>query len=244
MNDDESRNGRLRRQRRRARTPSGRGGGGGQRLQAGAGRKESSRRWLERQLADPYVAKAQEAGYRSRAAYKLIEIDDKHRLLAPGRTVVDLGAAPGGWCQVARARVGEGGRVIGLDLLELEPLPGVELLQGDITEPATAARLQALLDRPVDLVLSDLAPNLTGQSRIDRLRVLAAVEAALDFAERVLAPGGHFLAKTLQAGSGDDLMQRLKRDFERVRHVKPPASRAESAESYVLATGFRGASAA
>jgi 23S rRNA (uridine2552-2'-O)-methyltransferase len=242
VSDDDSRSDRMRRQRRRARTPSGRGGDGGARLQSARGRKDSSRRWLERQLSDPYVAKAQQAGYRSRAAYKLIEIDDKHRLLAPGRTVVDLGAAPGGWCQVARERLGDTGRVIGLDLLELDPLPGVELLQGDITEAATAERLEALLDGPADVVLSDMAPNLTGQSRIDRLRVLAAVEAALDFAERVLAPGGHFLAKTLQAGSGDELMQRLKRDFAQVRHVKPPASRADSAESYVLATGYRGRS--
>ena len=246
MDDDggqggEGSGGRMRRQRRRARTPSGRGGGGGQRLKHGKGRTDSSRRWLERQLNDPYVARAQAEGYRSRAAYKLIEIDDKYGLLAPGRRVVDLGAAPGGWLQVAHERVGEGGRVVGLDLLEIDALPGVELLQGDIGDEATVARLRALLDGPADVVLSDIAPNLTGQRRIDRLRVLGSVEAALDFAEPVLAPGGAFLAKTLQAGGGDELLQRLKARFDRVRHVKPPASRSESAETYVLATGFRGA---
>lgn len=248
MSDDDQRGGgandggdRVRRQRRRARTPSGRGGGGGgARLRSGKGRKESSRRWLERQLNDPYVARAQERGYRSRAAFKLIEIDDKHHVLSPGARVVDLGAAPGGWCQVARERVGDTGRVVGIDLLEVDPLPGVALLQGDMTEAETAERLRALLDGSADVVLSDMAPNLTGQRRIDQLRVLGTVEAALDFAEAVLAPGGSFLAKTLQSGGADDLLVRLKRLFRQVRHVKPPASRADSAETYVLATGFRG----
>lgn len=232
--------GRVRRQRRRQRASSGRGGGSSVRLQTRKGRKDSSRRWLERQIADPYVALAQERGYRSRAAFKLIEIDERHGLLKPGARVVDLGAAPGGWCQVARARVGEGGRVIGLDLLEIDPLPGVTFLQGDMTEPDTVERLRAELDGPADVVLSDMAPNLTGQKKIDQLRVLGTVEAALDFAEAVLAPGGTFLAKTLQSGGADDLLKRLKARFQRVRHVKPPASRAESAETYVLATGFRG----
>lgn len=204
------------------------------------GRKESSRRWLERQLNDPYVARAQEVGYRSRAAFKLTEIDDKHHFLGKGQRVVDLGAAPGGWCQAARERVGESGRVVGIDLLEVDPLPGVELLQGDMTEPETAERLRMLLDGPADVVLSDMAPNLTGQRKIDQLRVLATVEAALDFAESVLAPGGAFLAKTLQSGGAEEVLARLKRRFDKVQHVKPPASRADSAETYVLATGYLG----
>jgi len=230
--------GRIRRQRRAARPAAG--GSGGARLARGRGRKASSRQWLERQLKDPYVGAARRQGYRSRAAFKLIEIDDKHRLLRPGQRVLDLGAAPGGWCQVAAERVGPEGVVTGLDLLEIDPLPGVRLLQGDITDPEAAAALRAALDGPADLVLSDMAPNATGHRPTDQIRVIAVVEAALDLAEAVLRPGGAFLAKTLQLGGAQDLMTRLKRDFERVRHVKPPASRAESAELYLLATGFRG----
>lgn len=231
--------GRVRRQRRRDRTSSGRGGGDGTRLKRAKGRTESSKRWLERQLSDPYVAAAQREGYRARAAYKLREIDDKHRILIPGARVVDLGAAPGSWCQVALERIGEQGRVVGIDLLEVTPLVGVTLLQGDMTDPGTPERVQAALDGPADVVLSDMAPNMTGQKRIDQLRVIATVEAALEFAEQVLTPGGAFLAKTLQSGSAQDLLARLKREFAKVRHVKPPASRAESAETYVLATGFK-----
>jgi 23S rRNA (uridine2552-2'-O)-methyltransferase len=231
---------RLRRQRRRDRASSGRGGGDGTRLKRAKGRTESSKRWLERQLSDPYVAAAQREGYRARAAYKLREIDDKHRFLTPGARVVDLGAAPGSWCQVALERIGDQGRVVGIDLLEVTPLVGVTLLQGDMTDPGTPERVQAALDGPADVVLSDMAPNMTGQKRIDQLRVIATVEAALDFAEQVLSPGGAFLAKTLQSGSAQDLLARLKRNFDKVRHVKPPASRAESAETYVLATGFKG----
>lgn len=231
--------GRVRRQRRRDRTSSGRGGGDGTRLKRAKGRTESSKRWLERQLSDPYVAAAQREGYRARAAYKLREIDDKHRILTPGARVVDLGAAPGSWCQVALERIGEQGRVVGIDLLEVTPLVGVTLLQGDMTDPGTPERVQAALDGPADVVLSDMAPNMTGQKRIDQLRVIATVEAALEFAEQVLTPGGAFLAKTLQSGSAQDLLARLKREFAKVRHVKPPASRAESAETYVLATGFK-----
>jgi 23S rRNA (uridine2552-2'-O)-methyltransferase len=231
---------RLRRQRRRDRASSGRGGGDGTRLKRAKGRTESSKRWLERQLSDPYVAAAQREGYRARAAYKLREIDDKHRFLTPGARVVDLGAAPGSWCQVALERIGDTGRVVGIDLLEVTPLVGVTLLQGDMTDPGTPERVQAALDGPADVVLSDMAPNMTGQKRIDQLRVIATVEAALDFAEQVLIPGGSFLAKTLQSGSAEDLLARLKRDFAKVRHVKPPSSRAESAETYVLATGYKG----
>lgn len=227
--------GRIRRQRRGVRAPAG----GGDRLQKTRGRSASSRQWLERQIKDPYAGAARRQGYRSRAAFKLIEIDDKHRLLRPGQRVLDLGAAPGGWCQVAAERVGAEGTVLGLDLLEIDPLPGVRLLQGDITEPETAAALRAALEGPADLVLSDMAPNATGHRPTDQLRVLAVVEAALDLAEAVLRPGGAFLAKTLQLGGAQDLMTRLKRDFDSVRHVKPPASRQESAELYLLAEGYR-----
>jgi 23S rRNA (uridine2552-2'-O)-methyltransferase len=244
MNDDDKSGtesgGRMRRQRRRDRASSGRGGGDGTRLKRAKGRTESSKRWLERQLSDPYVAAAQREGYRARAAYKLREIDDKHRFLTPGARVVDLGAAPGSWCQVALERIGDEGRVVGIDLLEVTPLVGVTLLQGDMTDPGTPARVQAALDGPANVVLSDMAPNMTGQKRIDQLRVIATVEAALDFAEQVLCPGGAFLAKTLQSGSAQDLVARLKREFDKVRHVKPPSSRSESAETYVLATGFKG----
>ncbi|RDD62480.1 RlmE family RNA methyltransferase [Ferruginivarius sediminum] len=228
---------RVRRRRRRERKPAA---GGGGRLVRAKGRKDSSREWLQRQLSDPYVAEAKRLGYRSRAAFKLIEIDDKYKLLKSGMRVVDLGAAPGGWCQVARERVGERGQVVGLDLLELEPLPGVEILQGDMNEPETVDRLRARLGGPADAVLSDMAPNATGHKRTDQLRVLAVVEAALDFAERVLAPGGMFLAKTMQSGGTGELAARLKREFRQVRYVKPPASRSASAETYVLATGYRG----
>lgn len=237
--DDRSDGERIRRRRRRERTPAA----GGERLASAKGRKESSRHWLQRQLRDPYVAEAKRLGYRSRAAFKLIEIDDKYKLLKPGMRVVDLGAAPGGWCQVARERVGEHGRVVGLDLLEIEPIAGVELFQGDMNDPATPERLRACLGGPADAVLSDMAPNATGHKRTDQLRVLAVVEAALDFAEEVLAPGGTFLAKTLQSGGTGELATRLKRAFRQVRYVKPPASRSASAETYVLATGYRGRAA-
>ena len=210
----------------------------------GRGRKASSRAWLERQIKDPYVGAAKQRGYRSRAAFKLAEMDDKHHILRPGQRVVDLGAAPGGWCQVAAERIGAQGRVVGLDLLPIDPLPGVTLLEGDITEPESVAALIAALDGPADVVLSDMAPNATGHHPTDQVRVIAVVEAALDLADDVLVPGGAFLAKTLQLGGAQDLMTRLKRDFAKVRHVKPPASRADSAELYLLATGYRGAGAA
>jgi 23S rRNA (uridine2552-2'-O)-methyltransferase len=228
---------RIRRQRRRERAPAP---GGGVRVQS-RGRKASSRQWLERQLNDPYVAEAKRLGYRSRAAFKLLEIADKHRLMRRGQRVVDLGAAPGGWCQVARERVQPGGEIVGVDLLEIAPLPDVTLLQGDIGEPETLDRLRAALGGPADLVLSDMAPNATGHRPTDQVRVIAVVESALDLAETVLAPGGAFLAKTLQLGGAEDLMARLRAGFETVQFVKPPASRADSAETYLLATGFKGA---
>ena len=226
---------RIRRQRRRARTPAHTG----ERLHKRRGRKASSRQWLERQLNDPYVSAAKAQGYRSRAAFKLSQIADKHAVFEPGDRVVDLGAAPGGWAQVARERVGETGRVVALDLLAMDPLPAVTILQGDITDPETTATVRNALDGGADVVLSDMAPNVTGHRTTDRLRMLEVVEAALELAEGVLAPGGRFLAKTRQLAGDETVMQRLRRDFAHMRFVKPAASRPESAETYVLATGYR-----
>lgn len=209
-------------------------------------RSLSSKLWLERQLNDPYVARAKREGYRSRAAYKLAEIDDKHRFLNPGGRVVDLGAAPGGWSQVAAKRVGaaEGrGRLIAIDLLAMDAVPGVEVLQMDFLDDEAPAKLKSLLSGPADVVLSDMAANATGHKRTDHLRTMALVEAAADFAREVLAPGGSFLCKVLQGGTEHRLLSELKRDFAAVKHVKPAASRSDSAELYLLATGFRGAPA-
>src|SRR3954471_2232667 len=211
-------------------------------VKSGGRLKLSSKLWLERQLNDPYVALAKREGYRSRAAYKLLEIDDKYRLLKPGQRVVDLGAAPGGWAQVAAKRVGsaEGrGRVVGIDLLDIEPLPGVEFIHLDFLDPAAPARLTELLGGPADFVMSDMAANATGHRKTDHLRIVGLAEAAAEFARSVLAPGGAFLAKVLQGGTEGALLADLKRDFSTVRHVNPAASRADSAELYVLATGFR-----
>jgi 23S rRNA (uridine2552-2'-O)-methyltransferase len=205
---------------------------------------QSSRRWLERQLNDPYVARAKREGYRSRAAYKLIEIDDKHRLLKPGARVVDLGAAPGGWSQVAAKRVGAQGRVVAIDVLEMDAIPGVEFAQFDFLDPAAPDKLKAMLGGPADLVLSDMAANATGHRPTDHLKIMALVETAAQFAREVLKPGGGFLAKVIQGGTEGTLLAALKRDFATVKHVKPAASRADSAELYVLATGFRGCATA
>ena len=207
------------------------------------GRKSaSSRRWLTRQLNDPYVARAKREGYRSRAAFKLSEIDDKARFLKKGARVVDLGAAPGGWSQLAVKRVGapEAGRVVAIDILPMEPVAGVEFLELDFLDPGAPERLKAMLGGEADVVLSDMAANATGHARTDHLKIMALVEAAADFAREVLAPGGTFLAKVLQGGTEAALLAALKRDFVSVKHVKPPASRADSAELYLLATGFRG----
>jgi 23S rRNA (uridine2552-2'-O)-methyltransferase len=203
----------------------------------------SSRRWLERQLNDPYVARARREGLRSRAAYKLAEIDDKHRFLKAGARVVDLGAAPGGWSQVAAKRVAAGdrrGRVVAIDLLPMDAIPGVAFLQLDFLDAAAPERLKELLGGQADVVLSDMAANATGHRRTDHLKIVALVEAAAEFAREVLAPGGTFLAKVIQGGTEATLLADLKRDFASVKHVKPAASRADSAELYVLATGFRG----
>jgi 23S rRNA (uridine2552-2'-O)-methyltransferase len=214
-----------------------------QRLKTAKKRTLSSQKWLERQLNDPYVARAKREGYRSRAAYKLLDIDEKYRLLKPGQRVVDLGAAPGGWSQVAAKKVGSGegrGRVVGIDLLPIEPLPGVEFITLDFLDQEAPERLTTLLGGPADIVMSDMAANATGHKKTDHLRIVGLAEAAADFARSVLAPGGAFLAKVLQGGTESTLLADLKRDFAAVRHVKPAASRADSAELYVLATGFRG----
>jgi len=205
----------------------------------------SSQKWLQRQLNDPYVARAKREGWRSRAAFKLLEIDDKVKLLKPGGRVVDLGAAPGGWSQVASQRVKaeEGkGKVIAIDLLEIDPVPGVDFAQMDFLTDDAPDRLKAMLGGEADVVLSDMAANTTGHKATDHLRIVGLVELAIDFARQVLAPGGSFVAKVFQGGTEGTLLAELKRDFATVRHVKPQASRADSSELYVVATGFRGAS--
>jgi len=216
------------------------------RVKGGKTRSHSSKQWLDRQLNDPYVARARREGYRSRAAYKLIEIDDKYRLLKPGARVVDLGAAPGGWSQVAARRVGAAdgkGRVIGIDVLEMGAIPGVDFMLLDFLDPQAPAILKDRLGGLADVVLSDMAANATGHRKTDHLKIMALVEAAAEFASEILAPGGVFLAKVLQGGTEGTLLAGLKRNFAVVRHVKPSASRSDSAELYVLATGFRGRTA-
>ena len=201
------------------------------------GRTGASQRWLARQLNDPYVQAAKQQGWRSRAAFKLAELDDRFHLIRRGARVVDLGAAPGGWTQVA-VRAGAT-RVVAVDLLAMDPVPGSEFLSGDFTEPATQARLIEMLGGKVDLVLSDMAPNTTGHTATDHLRIMALAEAALEFAVDVLAEGGAFVAKVFQGGAERQILDRLKRRFATVRHAKPPASRKESSELYVVAMGFR-----
>ncbi|MFZ1152987.1 MAG: RlmE family RNA methyltransferase [Xanthobacteraceae bacterium] len=211
-------------------------------------RTASSRAWLTRQISDPYVVRAKREGLRSRAAFKLAEIDDRYKVLKPGARVVDLGAAPGGWSEIAARRVGTSGRVIALDILEMKPIPGVEFLQLDFLDPSAPKRLEALLgssgaamiQATADVVLSDMAANSTGHRQTDHLRIMALAEAAADFAREVLASGGAFLCKVLQGGAEAALLATLKRDFSSVKHVKPPASRSDSAELYLLAKGFRG----
>jgi 23S rRNA (uridine2552-2'-O)-methyltransferase len=207
------------------------------------GRSVSSKLWLERQLNDPYVAEARDRGFRSRSAFKLAEIDDKARFLKPGAVVVDLGAAPGGWSQVAaeRVRAGEGrGRVIALDRNAMDPLPGVSVLKRDFLEPEAVEELRAALAKDkADAVISDMAAPATGHRQTDHLKIMALCDAALDFAKEVLKPGGTFLCKVLRGGTERELLEAMKRDFAMVRHVKPKASRTDSAELFVLATGFK-----
>jgi 23S rRNA (uridine2552-2'-O)-methyltransferase len=197
---------------------------------------------LQRQLNDPYVASAKQAGLRSRAGYKLAEIDDKYRLFRPGQRIVDLGAAPGGWSQIAaeRVRAGQGkGRVIGIDLKPVEPIAGVEFVELDFLQPQAANEVKILLDGVADGVICDMAANATGHRKTDHLKIMALVETAVEFAVEILRPGGFFLAKVLQGGTEAETLARLKRNFSTVRHVKPAASRSDSAELYVLALGYR-----
>jgi 23S rRNA (uridine2552-2'-O)-methyltransferase len=231
-----------------ARGGSGRAGSG----RAGSGRSarahvrpvkaktDSSRRWLERQLNDPYVAAARKQGYRSRAAFKLAEIDDRYKFLKRSARIVDLGAAPGGWTQIAVERVGEAGKVVAVDLQAMDPIPGAAILKLDFLAGEAPAKIRAALGGPADVVMSDMAAPATGHARTDHLRIMALAEAAYEFAREVLAEGGTFLAKVLRGGTERDLLDMLKREFREVRHIKPPASRADSAEIYVIALGFRG----
>jgi len=212
-------------------------------VKTGGKRKLSSKLWLERQLNDPYVAQAKRAGLRSRAAFKLIEIDDKYHFLKPGLTVIDLGAAPGGWSQIAAKRVGAAngkGKVIAIDRLEMPDIAGVSFAQLDFQSQDAPAKLLAMIGGRADVVLSDMAANTTGHRKTDQLRILGLVEGAVAFAGEVLNPGGTFVAKVFQSGADAALMTQLKRDFATVRHVKPASSRQDSSERYVLAMGFRG----
>ena len=208
------------------------------RVRTARGRKPSSTRWLQRQLNDPYVAEARRVGYRSRAAWKLAEIDDRIRLLRPGVRVVDLGAAPGGWTQVVVERTG-GAPLIAVDILEIEPIAGAEILQLDMTDPGAPAKIREMLGGNADIVLSDMAAATTGHRQTDHLRTMALCEIAVEFASSVLAEGGTLIAKVFQGGAEGELLAELKRQFATVRHIKPPASRDESPETYMVATGFR-----
>jgi len=203
-------------------------------------RSNASTRWLNRQLNDPYVAAAKRDGYKSRAAYKLAELDERFGLLKRGRRVLDLGAAPGGWCQVAAAKLGDSGRVVGVDLLPFGPIPGAACYRLDVETPSSEAKMLAWLGGRADLVLSDMAPNTTGHAATDRIRIAALAEVAYDVAARMLAPDGGFVVKLFQGGAHNELLTALKRDFAAVRHAKPPASRKDSSELYLVARGFRG----
>jgi 23S rRNA (uridine2552-2'-O)-methyltransferase len=202
--------------------------------------KPSSRSWLERQLNDPYVRAAKAEGYRSRAAFKLVELDNKFHFLKKGARVLDLGAAPGGWMQVALKKVGETGKIVGADILEMEPMSGATVLQADLLDPDTPDLLKRELGGPADVVMTDMAAPTTGHRPTDHLRTVALFEAALDVANDVLKPGGVFVGKVFQGGASGELLARVKKMFRDVKHVKPPASRAESVELYLVASGFRG----
>jgi 23S rRNA (uridine2552-2'-O)-methyltransferase len=222
------------------------GRGAGVKVKTAKRRKPSSTRWLERQLNDPYVAEARRLGLRSRAAFKLMQIDERFGLLGAGKRVVDLGAAPGGWTAVAaeRSRPGKGkakGQLIAVDIDEMDPVPGAVLLRLDFLAADAPGRIKEALDGPADVVLSDMAAPATGHAATDHLRVMALAEAAYEFAREVLAPGGAFVSKVLRGGTEKELLDTIKREFRAVKHFKPEASRADSAEIYVVATGFRGA---
>ncbi|KPP81553.1 MAG: 23S rRNA (uridine2552-2'-O)-methyltransferase RrmJ [Oceanicaulis sp. HLUCCA04] len=209
-----------------------------ERVKTAKKRKVSSQRWLERQLNDPYVHRAKAEGYRARAAYKLIELDEKFHFLRPGMRIADLGAAPGGWVQVALKRGAS--HVVGIDLLEMDHIAGAILLTMDFTDPGASEAVKEALGGPADLVMSDLAPWTTGHKSTDHLRIVALVEAAADFALETLRPGGAFIAKAFQGGTESEILNRLKPRFEKVKHAKPAASRADSSETYLVALGFKG----
>lgn len=239
-----------------ARTSRGRSSGGkgtqftgrslSQKVRTAKGRKNSSTRWLKRQLNDPYVAEARARGYRSRAAFKLLELNDSFHLIKPGDRVVDLGAAPGGWTQVALELIAakrnnaDAGTVLAVDIQEMEPIPGATILHQDFLDPAAPDIIRDALDGPANVVLSDMAAPATGHPQTDHLRIIGLCEAAFEFACDVLAPGGVFAAKVLQGGTENTLLTSMKKRFKTVRHAKPPASRSDSAEMYVLALGFKG----
>jgi 23S rRNA (uridine2552-2'-O)-methyltransferase len=232
------------------RTGGGQKGGNARQLhtkvKTARGRKTSSTQWLQRQLNDPYVAQAKIDGYRSRAAYKLRDLDDKFRFLKPGQHIVDLGAAPGGWSQVAAGRVsssGAGGQVIAVDILEMDEMADVTIMKLDMREPASTKTVLAAAGGNVDVVLSDLAPSTTGHGPTDHLRIVALVEVALDIALEMLSPGGTFVAKVFKGGAEGEILSSLKANFDTVKHAKPPSSRPESAETYVVALKYRGAAA-
>ena len=210
-----------------------------QRVKTAKKRKTSSTLWLHRQLNDPYVQKAKREGYRSRAAFKLIELDEKFKLLSAGDKVVDLGCAPGGWAQVAVKKVGDKGKVIGIDLLEVEPVAGADLFVLDFLQPDAPDIIKERLKGRAHLVMSDMAANTTGHSTTDHIRIINLCELAYHFATEILAPGGAFICKVLKGGAEADLLKQMKKDFALLKHAKPNASRSDSAESYVVATGFR-----
>jgi len=212
------------------------------RVKTARGRTTSSTRWLQRQLNDPYVQAAKDQGYRSRAAFKLVELDEKYRILKRGGHVVDLGAAPGGWTQVAVDKIGRGGVVVAVDIQEVEAVSGAAHILGDIYDEDIIERIEAALGGKADLVMSDMAAPATGHAKTDHLRVMGLVEAAYDVARHLLGPGGAFVAKVLAGGTEREMLTRLKQDFAKVHHAKPGASRADSREMYLVATGYRGGS--
>ena len=214
--------------------------GPGQQLRTAKGRKPSSARWLKRQINDPYVAEAKARGYASRAAFKLIELDQRFHILSPGKRIVDLGAAPGGWTRVAVEKVGKRGRVVAVDMSEMDPVPGAHVLCHDFLDEDAPGLITEALEGPADVVMSDMASPATGHAPTDHLRIMVLAEAALEFACDTLAPGGAFIAKVYQGGTEHQLLAAIKRRFKTVKHAKPPASRAQSAETYVVALGFRG----
>lgn len=224
----------------RSASPRDRTRGAKVRVKTARGRKTSSTRWLQRQLNDPYVAEAKRLGYRSRAAFKLAELDDRFALLKKADRVIDLGCAPGGWSQVVVERLGKKVNLVGIDLIDIDPVQGMTFIEGDFLSPGMDDQLKTALGGPADLVLSDMANSATGHRQTDQIRTLALCEAAFDFAKEVLRPKGHFVSKILEGGAQGDLLKSLNQSFEKVHHAKPPSSRAESKEWFLVALGYKG----